>query len=169
MKKYYLTHKYKFYYSAICLISTLPLIGLALYFFQNILLCLVPFLIAMALVIIRAVYWIQSESLIVSENGVDYDTPGSIYKIKWQDFEKITRCWRFAIRQEGLAVDQSKFRIEGGSLVGNSPSHALYDYPQKVCIPLNCFAVNWRDSELGQQIKQNAPHLFEKEKSVQSA
>jgi hypothetical protein len=35
-----------------------------------------------------------------------------------------------------------------------------------VFIPLSPFDKNWRDSELGQQIKQYAPHLFEKEKSV---
>ncbi|MFZ5856453.1 MAG: hypothetical protein ACOYZ6_06445 [Chloroflexota bacterium] len=35
-------------------------------------------------------------------------------------------------------------------------------------IPLYLFTDNPIDSEIGQQIKQHAPHLFEKEKSAQS-
>ena len=33
-------------------------------------------------------------------------------------------------------------------------------------IPLSMFDINWRDSELGQQIKQYVPHLFENKQSV---
>jgi energy-coupling factor transporter transmembrane protein EcfT len=159
MKKYFLTTSYKFLYSVICLFSLVPLIFF-LYPIWKIPVCNVLFFLMIGIILLRTVFWIGGESITITGNGIEYDTPGMNFEVKWDDFEKITHCWRFAIRQEGLSVDQSKFKIKKWLIIGNTPSHALYDFPQKICIPLNCFANNWRKSELGLQIKQHAPHLF---------
>ena len=67
-----------------------------------------------------------------------------------------------------MVVDQSNVKIKNWTINANSYPSVLEAYPQNIAIPLSCFSNNWRDSELGQQIKQYAPHLFEKEKIVQS-
>ncbi|MBC7876663.1 MAG: hypothetical protein H7Y59_05770 [Anaerolineales bacterium] len=90
-----------------------------------------------------------------------------ILEVKWKDIDKISHCWRFLIRQECLSVDQGQVKIkEWHAFSANTYSHPLENYLQNIAIPLNSFSENWRDSELGQQIKQYAPHLFEKEKSA---
>jgi hypothetical protein len=62
-------------------------------------------------------------------------------------------------------VDKSFTRITEYRVFGFPFPHRFFDL-QLYLIPLSCFDQNWRESKLGQQIEQHAPHLFEKEKSA---
>ena len=160
MNKFFLSTRYKFLYSLTGALSFTPILFVMYWIWQvpiiNVFIFLIFFLAGM-----RFVYWINKENIYVSEAGIIYDTPGMILEVKWQDIEKISHCWRFYTRQECLVVDQSKAKIkEWAILYSNSYSHPFENYFQNIAIPLTSFSEHWRDSELGQQIKQYAPHLF---------
>jgi hypothetical protein len=168
MKKYELTAKYKTFYILISLIAFVPLAIFA-YLFRNILCFNLVLYLFILLGIVRLAYWIQNESIVISENGIIYKTSGITIETSWNAIEEIKKTFIFVFftRQECLIVDQSKIRIVSTSVLGIylSPIPAGLNL-QKAIIPLSHFSDNWRDSDLGQQIKQLAPHLFEKEKSV---
>ncbi len=170
MKKYELTTKYKALYILIALLVFVPVIILA-YSFRNILFFDLFFYLILFIGIIRLIYWIRNESMIVSEKGIIYKTSGLTIEASWNNIEDIKSVFIsvFFTRQECLIVDQSKIRVVSTSLLGMylSPIPAGLNL-QKAIIPLSHFSDNWRASDLGQQIKQHAPHLFEKEKSAQS-
>ena len=100
---------------------------------------------------------------VVSENGIEYHTPWLIIETKWIGVEKISFSWHDGFRYECLLVDNSQTHIRKWSLPERYPPTPFMGMQYKTVFPLSCFAENWRDSELGQQIKQYAPHLFEKE------
>lgn len=83
------------------------------------------------------------KKLIISESGIEYQAFLQRYSLLWNEVEEIPRRFSFKI------------------LIGKSSNGK-----RKREISLYHFADNPFDSELGQQIKQHAPHLFEKEKSV---
>ena len=168
MEKFYLTSRYKFLYSCIAILSFLPFLVL-LYWIWRLPVFNVFLFIIILIAGIRCIYWIRKENISISDTGIVYDTPGMILDVnKWENIKKISCCWRFFIRQDCLVVDQSNVKIKNWTINANSYPSVLEAYPQNIAIPLSCFSNNWRDSELGQQIKQYAPHLFEKEKIVQS-
>jgi hypothetical protein len=80
---------------------------------------------------------------------------------KWEDVEAISLHWFHGFRNECLVVDNSKARIRKWKFPARYPPSPGGFFPQKTIFPLTCFSENWRDSELGQQIKQHAPHLFQ--------
>ena len=105
----------------------------------------------------RAFHHVPASHIAVSKNGLVWHSLGFTLSTSWEDIEGIShRVYGFSI-QEGLAVTKLKLRIHrtGGYLPTPWQSP-----PVKPFIPLSCFVQNWRDSELGGQIKQYAPHLF---------
>ena len=162
MEKYYVTPHHKFLYSCIAMLSFLPFFVL-MYWIWRVPVFNVFLFITILIAGIRCIYWISKENISVSDTGIVYDTPGMILDIKWENVKKISRCWRFFIRQDCLVVDQSAVKIKNWTISANSYPSVLENYPQNIAVPLSCFSNNWRDSELGQQIKQYAPHLFELE------
>lgn len=168
MQKFNLIPRHKFLYLLVGEFSLLPFLFI-LYSIWKVPIFNLSFVLLILLTEIRFIYWIKQESITISDVGIIYDTPGMILEVRWEDLYKISHCWRFLIRQECLVVDVSKMKIRQWAAYANSYSSIWENYPQNAAIPLSCFDRHWRDSELGEKIKQYAPHLFEKEKSTQSA
>jgi hypothetical protein len=168
MQKFYLSPRYEVLYSLIGMLSSLPSL-VAMYWIWRVQVFNAFLFIIILLVEIRFIYWIKRESISASDTGIVYDTPGMILEVKWEDIQKISHCWRFLIKQECFVVDQSRARIKEWAIYANTYPHPFENYFQNIAIPLTSFSENLRVSELGWQIKQYAPHLFEKEKSGQSA
>lgn len=166
MKKYNLTFQYKLFH----IVTTLILfvfVAFMLYKIGGFPVFNLLFLLFMVLMTIGTIYWIQNENLILAEKEIHYEGPDVAFRITWKDLEKISLGWYFFTRVEGIIVDKSLVRFEKMSF-GMIKRFPLITGSQKIFIPLSCFSENWRNSELGQQIKKYAPHLFE-EKSAQSA
>jgi hypothetical protein len=89
--------------------------------------------------------YISGQSITVSSNGIFYyRRPFLKIQVGWDGFQKIGT---FLFR-EGLFIKESYLIANGKSLF-------------ITFVPLSIFAKNWRDSDLGQQIRQYAPHLFD--------
>lgn len=113
----------------------------------------------------RALYHVPISHIVVSKSGVVWHGTGFTLSTSWEDIEKISNhIYGFSI-QEGLAMTRLKVRInQTGVSYLPTPWHSP---PVRPFIPLSCFVDNWRDSELGEQIKKNAPHLFNNENLLQ--
>lgn len=104
-------------------------------------------------------------------NTVFYLYNGSFMKItinqgyiKFTEFTfTITAKWAELITIENYNVGSSKF--EGIRIIKRNIKRNIFGLLSLRLnyIPIHNFGKNWRDSELGQQIKQYAPHLFELE------
>ena len=165
MNSYYLTKYSKRIYSTTLLIAFLAFSGLCFYLLQDIIYMQIFFL-EFGLFSIYAVFQkIKNEHIVLAEQGIEFHTPGVIFETRWEDIKHISKYWHFGFVQECLVIDNSRIRMR--KWYGHIPAPIFSS--MKTLIPLSSFSENWRDSELGQQIKQYAPHLFEKEKSVQSA
>ena len=103
--------------------------------------------------------------IVVSKNGVAWHSLGFTLSTSWADIERISHHVYGLSIQEGLAVTRLKLQIHKTGL-GYLPT-PWQTPPFKPFIPLSCFVHNWRDSDLGTQIKNYAPHLFEKETMLQ--
>ena len=168
MNSYYLTSRSKYIYLVVSLLALVATIGPFLYFIP--VLCFRIYFLGLGLFgIYVTLKRIRSEHIIVSDHGIEYHTPWMIVETKWESIEKVSFFWHNGYRYECLLVDNSQTRIRKWSFPERYPPAPFREMTRKTIFPLSCFANNWRDSELGQQIKQYAPHLFEKEKSVQSA
>jgi hypothetical protein len=161
MNKYYLTHRFKLLHTASGLVLSM-LTALLLYSMWKLPVLNLFLLVLLGFTIISAVYWIRKENIVISSEGIEYDGPDVAFGTKWKNIEKISSGWYFPIKPEGLIVDKSSIRTTKMA-IGTVKRFPLWIFSRKVFIPLSCFSNNWRDSELGQQIKQYAPHLFEKE------
>jgi len=152
-------------YFAVSLLALVATIGPFLYFI--LVLCFRIYFLGLGLFGIYATLKrIRSEHIIVSENGIEYHTPWLIIETKWTSVEKISFYWHNGFRYECLLVDNSQTRIKKWSLPERYPPTPFRGMYSKTIFPISCYTENWRVSELGQQIKQYAPHLFEKEKSA---
>jgi hypothetical protein len=89
---------------------------------------------------------VLNQKIVVSRKGIEYHVGWSRVEASWKDIEKIALRWDLLPRTEGLLIPKTD----------KSPL-----FLSKLFIPLSLFADNWRDSELGGQIKQYVPHLFE--------
>ena len=106
----------------------------------------------------RAFYNVPATRIVVSKNGVAWHSLGFTISTSWENIEKIShRFYGFSV-QEGLAITKLTVRIHKTG-IGSLPTPWQIP-PVKPFIPLSCFVRNWRDSELGVQIKNHAPHLF---------
>lgn len=110
-------------------------------------------------IIFSSIYWIRKENLSISEEGLEYNGPDLAFRTKWKNIESISAGWHFPFRAEGVIVDKSVIQVRKMSF-GVIKRYPVWGFSQNVFIPLSCFSDNWRDSELGQLIKQCAPHLF---------
>jgi len=164
MNKYYLTPRFKLFHTASGLILSM-LIALFLYSTWNLPILNLFLLVLLGFTIVSSIYWIRKENIAISREGIEYEGPDVAFGIKWENIEKVSTGWYFPVKPEGLVVDKSSIRVTKMT-IGTVKRFPLWASSQEVFIPLSCFSDNWRDSELGQQIKQYAPHLFEKEKSV---
>lgn len=89
--------------------------------------------------------YLSGQSITISPDGIFYYIrPFQKVQVGWDGFQKIGN---FFFR-EGLF-------IKDPYLIANGKSFFI------TFIPLSIFAKNWRDSDLGQQIRQYAPHLFD--------
>ena len=104
------------------------------------------------------IYNIRTSYIVISESGIVWYSLGITFWTRWKYIEKISRrLYCFSI-QEGLTINKLMIRLNNKG-IGYMPMPWQIP-PVKPFLPLSCFSKNWRDSELGQQIKQYAPHLF---------
>lgn len=167
MNSYYLTNRSTYIYFAVSLLALVAFFGLFFYIFPKVHF-LQLYLLGLGLLgIYNLVQKIRNEHIVVSEKGIEYYAPGVIFETGWKSIERISKYWHNGFRQECLLVDSSQIRMKKWSffLGRNLPTPFGFTL-KKTLIPLSGFSENWRDSELGQQIKQHAPHLFEKERST---
>ncbi len=102
---------------------------------------------------------IPASRIIVSKQGIVWHSTGFTLQASWEDVQKISyRVYGFSL-QEGLAVRRLSVHINNFG-VGYLPNPWQIP-PFRPFIPLSCFLDHWRDSELGDEIKQHAPHLFQ--------
>jgi hypothetical protein len=94
------------------------------------------------------------EKLTLSTNGIQYHTFGCSFSVRWASLERIGATSR-AKNIEGVF---SPYQPDNTKVWLPAISHGKENF-----IPLAIFADDWRDSDLGRQIKQYAPHLFEQE------
>jgi hypothetical protein len=109
------------------------------------------------LVFVSAIYIViqaYTEKIVVSPLGITLHLPGLHVLMKWEDVERISRSRTLGVSYEAIFAPKSKAVITGIQSFGI--------FGEKVSINLFRYSENWRDSELGQQIRQYAPHLFEK-------
>ena len=88
---------------------------------------------------------VLNQKIVISRNGIEYHAGWSRIEATWKDVEKIVFRWDLFDKTEGLLVPKT----------GEMPLLL-----SKLFIPLSLFANDWRESELGEEIKKNAPHLF---------
>ena len=167
MKKYFLSTKYKLLHLGVGLGFSL-IIAVFFFQFRKIPIFNLILLTSLGLIILSTIYWMIKENISVSEYGLEYEGPDFAFGTKWENIESISAGWYFPVKIEGVTVDKSLIRVTKMAF-GVTKRFPVWGFSQKVFVPLSCFSDNWRDSELGGQIKQRASHLFEKEKSVQSA
>ena len=101
------------------------------------------------------------EKLIVSEEGIEYYRGIIGIKVPWDRFRRIGYFWF----REGLF-------IRNGYITTMNPIFPAWTayggFPFYVFVPMSSFADNWRDSDLGEQIKQYVPQLFIRDNTSKS-
>jgi len=102
--------------------------------------------------------------MVISESGIIIYSFGFTFWTRWKYVEKISRRFYGFSVQEGLTLNKQMIRLNKIG-IGYMPMPWQFP-PVKPFIPLSYYIDNWRDSELGQQIKQYAPHLFENKQSA---
>jgi hypothetical protein len=164
MKIYYLTSRSQYLYFGLSTIMLAIFITFFLYVFHADSHIYIYFLGLGLVGIFFTLHKILNEHIIVFEKGIEYHAPGVIFEMDWESSEKISTYWYDGFPTECLMVDNSQIRLKKWSFFfGRNIPTPIEIYSRKTLIPLSCFANNWRDSDLGQQIKQYAPHLFEQE------
>ena len=168
MKEYYLTKRFKYGYVGLYLM-TIALWGFAIGWFlsvsssaNQVWFCFVGYFLVLGIIsMFLAIYNIMYEHIAVSEKGVEYHSPWMILEMPWSSIEKISYRWhRNYLWLECFVVDNSQIRLLKWSFFERElpPSFTLFSRSR--AIPLSCFSENWRENELGRQIKQYAPQLF---------
>jgi hypothetical protein len=161
MNTFYLTNRFKCQSGTLLLSLTVIFIGLFIYVTRDASCALIYFAGLGIFTIFRTVHKILNEHIVISEKGIEYYSPWIIVETKWESIEKIAYYWHGGLRVECLLVDNSKTLIKKWSFPDRYPPAPFGGpFSQKTIFPLSCFADKWRDAELGQQIKQYAPHLF---------
>ena len=156
MNSYYLTSKFKILYAIIATLLTI----LAYRLFSPFYICVGIFAAINLSMFFKN---IASEKIVISDKGIEYHRLGLTFDTTWKNVREIDTKWFPPFQQEGIPLDPDQIRITEWSTGNYTPNVGLSG---RSFIPLSKFSENWRDSELGGQIKQYAPHLFEKERSV---
>lgn len=158
MKKYYLTDHYKIIFGSMWLfplIVVIPLFILFYLFAMPIRFWALMSVLAILSSVVGAIRMAYSEYIILSESGLTYHTFAFSIMANWGNMETITSGKWWFFKQEGLISVNPKMESEASLAVNIAKGGDI-----KRFIPISCFSDNWRESELGQQIKQYAPHLF---------
>ena len=150
MQQYYLTTKFKILYAIMPIVFAAILLKISISGFV----CASIFCVYILFATFKG---ITGENIKLSVNGIEYHRFGLTFNVKWENIEEISTYWSILFTQEGLYIDPDLIRITQWSL-GSYKAHS--GWSRKAFIPLSIFSENWRDSELGHQIKQYAPHLF---------
>ena len=97
--------------------------------------------------------------IIINDEYIKLIEFGYTITAKWARLIKIENYNVGRYSFEGIRVMEWNIKRNIFGLFSQHPNY----------IPIHNFGKNWRRTKLGQQVKQYAPHLFEKEKFVQSA
>ena len=159
MTKYYWTSRFRFLHSISGRIFS-ALIAILPFVFRNVSLFNLIFFALLGFTIASIIYRLVKENITISDQGINYEGPDATFATQWDGIERISSGWHFSSRTERIIVDKSLIQVI------KYPPRRIQRFPfwgvsQTVFIRLSYFADNWRDSELGQQIKQYAPHLFQ--------
>jgi len=161
VKTYFLTKRSKIYTLGWSFLFPVAFIGIFIYLVRDVP-CLAIYFLGLGIFgLYFPIAQIRNEHLLISENGIEYRSPWMMVEAKWEDIERISQHWYHGLLNECLVVDNSKARIKKWKFPARYPPSPYGFFSQKTIFPLSSFADNWRDSELGQQIKQHAPHLFQ--------
>jgi hypothetical protein len=88
----------------------------------------------------------------INKEYIKYEVLGMVTEAKWSDLVEIKKYGLGFLNEEVIPVQKWNSRKNTFGLAMQPYNH----------IPIYYFGKHWRDSDLGQQIKQHAPHLFEK-------
>ena len=155
---YRLSTQFKTLYLAAYAASVIIVIGLYMYFLTPG--CLVLYLLILGIAQIeRHRRALEEEALVISDKTLECRKRGSAFEVEWKNVKELSRVW-YLYKQDCLVIDKGFTKIIEYSVFGLPFLHRFLDL-QFYLIPLSCFEKNWRDSDLGQQIKRHAPHLFE--------
>ena len=102
-------------------------------------------------------YKFRYDRLILAINGVEYHTFGITVSAKWSDVKRI-KSEGLIGAVNGICVTPVEIRRRFKFF---SKKAASENIQMEIFIPLSMFDINWRDAELGRQIKQYASHLFQ--------
>ncbi|RJP55579.1 MAG: hypothetical protein C4583_00400 [Anaerolineaceae bacterium] len=140
----------------LCLVIILGVFGLLqdeLRTFQ--LFCLLPYIILYEVYsIAESLFRVNYEKLLLSPTGIEYHAFSYMVYSEWGDLNRIGNDPSYLRRKTECIVTKSN------NVKNRIPFRWLFRMERTNCIPVSLFFENWRDSELGQQIKQYAPHLF---------
>jgi hypothetical protein len=158
MKTYYLTSFWKYYSSLSSSVLFWFVLGAVAYQWKYLDFVFLTSMLGLADTALRFSS-MPASRIVVSQKGIIWHSTGFTLWASWEDVQKISyRVYGFSL-QEGLAVRKLSVQINNRG-VGYLPTPWQIP-PFKPFIPLSCFLDHWRDSELGDEIKQYAPHLFQ--------
>lgn len=161
MNSYYLTNRSKYLLTAFSTLILAMICGLFLYIFHSTPCVQIYFIGAGIYNIYYVIQKTQKEHIMISEKEIEYNSPGISFEANWEDIKEISTYWHNGFRNECLLIDNSRVHTKKNSLLMQRTIPTPFEFvPKETIIPLSCFSENWRDSELGSQIKQYAPHLF---------
>lgn len=101
--------------------------------------------------------WAWHTRLVISPDGIEYCTPYHRIPTTWDNIKSIGRIPMFTSYGEGLFLRQPA--LQGNKWLNWNARLMQLDR----FIPLSPFAEQWRDSELGQDVRRYAPYLFVQE------
>jgi len=154
MKIYYISLRWKIIHTLWSVVTAGLILGAFSYFLKFF---LIMYIIFGAIFLVAGIYTLSHTKIIITEKGIEYHVPLAFaYEVLWGNIDEVGYYWF----REGLFADRNSINI---NYVSRNIYATFMGYRQSVFIPLSSFSNNWRDSELGQRIKQYAPRLFEEE------
>jgi hypothetical protein len=162
MKKYYLKKRFLLFFAGMLALPLIFIIALAIYtYLSEPDSSWIGFLAFLGILeIFSALLIISSVNLIISESGIVYNLLFRLsIKANWTQFEGISSIRSRFGEQEYLIGNTSDFKLP--TLILPSMTGKVRTISRKFIVPIEWFAENWREAELGQQIKQYAPDLFQ--------
>jgi hypothetical protein len=114
-------------------------------------------LVALPLYLFLKNAFAYKERLIISQDYLEYDGMNYSIRVDWKNIDQIVIRKELAGSIECLVLDHSMVHLL---------TQKTRAFPREFIIPLSGFAEHWRDSDLSQQIKQYAPHLFVQDKEI---